>query len=104
MEVEDTVAQADNVVVRWRAHGVHRGQELGMPVTGETLDFWGITWLRFSNGQIVEGWMHGTRAQSLPPWVTMVMPQWLSRLARIPAAQAHTRSRRSRPVGRDRTA
>jgi steroid delta-isomerase-like uncharacterized protein len=56
MEVQDTVEQGDNVAVRWRVRGVHRGQELGIAATDETLDFWGITWLRFSNGRIAEGW------------------------------------------------
>jgi steroid delta-isomerase-like uncharacterized protein len=56
IEIEATVEEGDSVAVRWRAHGTHQGEGLGMPATGEKLDFWGITWLRFANGQIAEGW------------------------------------------------
>jgi len=56
VEVEDTAADSDQVVVRWRAHGTHRGDGLGMPPTNRTVDFRGMTWLTFKNGVIVEGW------------------------------------------------
>jgi predicted ester cyclase len=52
----DTAADGDHVVVRWRARGPHRGDGLGLPATGRLVDFWGMTWLTFENGVIIEGW------------------------------------------------
>ena len=54
--VEDTVAEGEHVVVRWRAIGSHKGPGLGIPASGQAADFRGMTWLRFSNGKLVEGW------------------------------------------------
>jgi predicted ester cyclase len=56
VEVEDTAADGDQVVVRWHAGGTHRGDGLGMPPTNRKVDFRGMTWLTFKNGVIVEGW------------------------------------------------
>jgi steroid delta-isomerase-like uncharacterized protein len=56
VEVEDTAADGDHVVVRWHARGTHRGDGLGMPATNRKIDFRGMTWLIFGNGVIVEGW------------------------------------------------
>ena len=54
--VEDTVAEGDHVVVRWRASGVHSGDDLGFPATGRAVTFRGITWMTFANGLVVKGW------------------------------------------------
>jgi steroid delta-isomerase-like uncharacterized protein len=54
--VEDTVAEADQVVVRWRVSATHKGAGLGFAATDRPVQFRGLTWLRFSNGLIVEGW------------------------------------------------
>jgi steroid delta-isomerase-like uncharacterized protein len=54
--VEAMLAQGDDVAVRWSVSGTHRGELLGVPATGTPVAFHGITWLRFSNGRIVEGW------------------------------------------------
>jgi steroid delta-isomerase-like uncharacterized protein len=54
--VEDTSADGDHVVVRWRARGTHFGSGLGIPASGRPADFRGMTWLTFKNGVIVEGW------------------------------------------------
>jgi steroid delta-isomerase-like uncharacterized protein len=56
LEVEDTAADADHVVVRWRVRANHKGNGLGIPATGRPVDFRGITWLTFKDGLIVEGW------------------------------------------------
>lgn len=56
LDVEDTAADRDHVVVRWRARGTHRGAGLGMPATDRPVDFRGMTWLVFKDGIIVEGW------------------------------------------------
>jgi steroid delta-isomerase-like uncharacterized protein len=56
LEVEDMVADGDSVVVRWRARGTHRGAGLGVPPSNKSADFTGMTWLRFADGKLVEGW------------------------------------------------
>ncbi len=52
----DVVSDGPNVVVRWTASGTHRGRHLGFAPTGKLVGFRGITWLRFSEGKIVESW------------------------------------------------
>ena len=56
VHVEDTVAQGDQVVVRWSASGTHVGKGMGCEPTGARLKFRGMTWLRFRDGKMVEGW------------------------------------------------
>ena len=56
VRVEDTVAQGDQVVVRWSASGCHHGKGMGCDPTGTQVRFWGMTWLRFRAGKMVEGW------------------------------------------------
>jgi steroid delta-isomerase-like uncharacterized protein len=54
--VEATIAQGDDVVVRWRATGTHTGVFEGKKGTGEPIQFGGMTWVRFQGGRVVEGW------------------------------------------------
>ena len=54
--VEDTAAQGANVVVRWSVQASHGGEFLGIAATNLPVKFRGITWLRFADGRIVEGW------------------------------------------------
>jgi predicted ester cyclase len=54
--VEDTVVEGDNVVVRWSASGTHLGDGLGLQATRSPVAFRGMTWQRFANGRMVEGW------------------------------------------------
>lgn len=56
VKVEDTIAEGDRVAVRWSARGTHRGGDLGFAASGQGADFRGISWIRFSDGKIVEGW------------------------------------------------
>ena len=54
--VEESVVEGDNVVIRWNATGTHRGESFGLHATNVLVSFRGMTWQRFSNGRIVEGW------------------------------------------------
>ena len=54
--IDDMVSEGDNVAVRWEVTGTHRGDLLGVAATGKAVAFRGITWLRFADGRIVEGW------------------------------------------------
>jgi steroid delta-isomerase-like uncharacterized protein len=58
IEVEAIVAQGDQVVVRWRATGNHRGHGLGFPPTDQPVTLRGITWVRVHSGKMMEGWQH----------------------------------------------
>lgn len=54
--IEDTVADGDNVVVRWVVTGSHGGEGFGCPPTGCQISERGMTWMRFRDGQIQEAW------------------------------------------------
>jgi steroid delta-isomerase-like uncharacterized protein len=56
--VEDVLSIESDAVVRWRATGCHRGPAFGIPPTGRQVTLRGMSWLRFENGLIVEGWDH----------------------------------------------
>jgi steroid delta-isomerase-like uncharacterized protein len=57
MVAEDTVAAGDKVAVRWRMRGTHTAELFGIPPTGAQVDVAGISWLRFSEGRVVEDWV-----------------------------------------------
>jgi steroid delta-isomerase-like uncharacterized protein len=54
--VEGTVAEGDDVVVRWTVTATHRGKFLGIAPTGKPVRFRGMTWHRYRDGRLVEGW------------------------------------------------
>jgi steroid delta-isomerase-like uncharacterized protein len=56
IEIEDIIADGDRAAVRWRAAGTHGGHGFGFPATQRPVDIRGTTWLRVSDGKIVEGW------------------------------------------------
>lgn len=55
--VEDVLADGDKVVTRWTMHGTHTGTYLGIPPTGKTVKFSGISINRFVGGRIAEQWV-----------------------------------------------
>jgi steroid delta-isomerase-like uncharacterized protein len=63
--VEGTVAEGDDVVVRWSARGTHLGDGLGVPASSRSHTFRGMTWLRFVDGRIIEGWDHWNQGKLL---------------------------------------
>ena len=56
MQVEDLIGQGDNVAVRWSVTATHAGDGLGLRASQQRLRFRGITWLKFADGRLVEGW------------------------------------------------
>lgn len=62
--MEDTIAEGDKVVVRWRATGTHRGTFDGIPATGRTVTFTAISIMRLAGGMIVEEWVEADNGGS----------------------------------------
>jgi steroid delta-isomerase-like uncharacterized protein len=56
IRVEGTVAEGDQVVVRWTLKATHTGQGLGIPPSGRPVAARGMTWIRYQNGKMMEGW------------------------------------------------
>jgi len=56
LTAEDTVAEGNKVVVRWRATGTHLGEGFGIRATRAAITVRGMTCLRIENARIVEGW------------------------------------------------
>jgi steroid delta-isomerase-like uncharacterized protein len=55
--VHDTVAEGDRIVLRYSLYGTHRGEFMGIPATGRSIDVPLQTILRFRDGRIVERWL-----------------------------------------------
>ncbi len=56
LTIEDMIAERDEVVVHWTAHGTHRGPFLGMQPTEKSATVSGTTINRIEKGKIVEQW------------------------------------------------
>lgn len=56
VEIEDTLADGDNVVVRWKSTATHTGHGYGLAPTQKAVTARGMTWMRFEGGKIAEGW------------------------------------------------
>jgi steroid delta-isomerase-like uncharacterized protein len=55
-DIEDVVGEEDRGVVRWTAHGTHRGEFMGLAPTGKRMSMAGISIYRIAGGKIVEHW------------------------------------------------
>ena len=57
-DIEDLVVDEScgTVAVRWSARATQRGPYLGVPPTGQAVEFAGIEILRIAEGRIVERW------------------------------------------------
>ena len=54
--VEDVIAEADKVAVRWTAQRTQTGSLMGISPTGKSVTLTGITFDHLRNGKVVEGW------------------------------------------------
>ena len=54
--VEDQLAEGDRVMIRYRGQGTHRGEFLGIPATGQRIDYTGMLLLRLEGGRIAALW------------------------------------------------
>ena len=55
--IEDIVADQDKVAVRLRFRGTHRGEFLGIPATGRTIEYVSHEFYRIADGLIAEEWI-----------------------------------------------
>jgi steroid delta-isomerase-like uncharacterized protein len=55
--IEDIVTAQDKVAVRLRFRGTHRGEFLGIPATGRTIDYVSHEFYRIADGLIAEEWI-----------------------------------------------
>lgn len=68
MEVEQSVAEGDTVVLRWRVKGTHDGDAMGLKRSGRKFEAVGSTWMKFADGKIIWGcdtWNQGALMASL---------------------------------------
>jgi len=56
--VEEIVAEGDKVVVRWRSHGIHQGEFMGVAPTGRDVTFTGMRLFRIAENKIAESWVN----------------------------------------------
>ncbi|MEZ0387714.1 MAG: ester cyclase, partial [Verrucomicrobium sp.] len=56
--VDEVLAMECDAVVRWTAVGINTGEAFGMPPTGRKVTIHGMSWLKFRDGLLVEGWDH----------------------------------------------
>jgi steroid delta-isomerase-like uncharacterized protein len=54
--IEDIVSEGDRVVTRMRWRGTHQGELMGIPPSGNPVDFGMIEIQRVTGGKIAEGW------------------------------------------------
>src|SRR5690242_11100853 len=54
--IEDSIAEDDEVLLRWRSEGTHRGDLAGLAPTGVHVSVTGMSIDRFEDGKIVESW------------------------------------------------
>ena len=55
-EIEDMIAEGDQVAVRLTARGRHVGEFTGMPASGKTYEIGEIHIFRIRDGKVVEHW------------------------------------------------
>ena len=54
--IEDIVQEGETIVVRARMSGTHKGEFMGIPATGNKVDFAFFDMVRFADGKAVEHW------------------------------------------------
>ena len=54
LEIEDLVEEGDTVVMRDIVTGTHRGEHMGIPPTGKSVEYSEIFVVRFADGRIAE--------------------------------------------------
>ena len=56
IQVEDVIQEGDKCAVRFSGSGTHTGEGIGLEATNRPVTFTGMSFTRWKNGKIVEGW------------------------------------------------
>jgi steroid delta-isomerase-like uncharacterized protein len=56
VDVQEVADAGEVAVVRWSATATHAGDLPEMPATGRRVSFRGLTWIRYRDGKMVEGY------------------------------------------------
>ncbi|ORI30981.1 hypothetical protein BH686_11720 [Rhodococcus erythropolis] len=56
LTVLDAIETGDRHAIRWHSSGVHQAPFHGIPATGRTLSFTGMTFVRFDESLVAEEW------------------------------------------------
>ena len=80
--VEDLLEAADGerVALRIRSVGAHRGGEMGLPATGQTITFIETHVIRVQNGQVVENVVSATNLEFEMLFADVLRPQVLPQI------------------------
>jgi predicted ester cyclase len=54
--IDDLIAEGDKVVARWRSRATHQGDYMGIPPTGNRVQFTGISFYRIEGDKIAQSW------------------------------------------------
>lgn len=54
--VHEVICEGDLAAARFSGTGTHHGDHLGAPATGKAVTFTGMSFTRWRDGQITEGW------------------------------------------------
>jgi predicted ester cyclase len=54
--IVDLIAEGDKVVARWRSRATQQGEYMGIPPTGNEVEFTGISVYRIEEGKIAQSW------------------------------------------------
>jgi steroid delta-isomerase-like uncharacterized protein len=57
-QIEDTIAEQDRVVARFRSAGTNLGEFLGSPPTGNRIEISEVAIFKLKDGKIVEQWVY----------------------------------------------
>ena len=56
VHVDERVTDGDRMIQAFTLTGTHRGEFMGIPATGRTIEVHGFVFSRFTDGKIVEEW------------------------------------------------
>ena len=54
LTIDEMIAEGDTVVKVWTVKGTHQGEVMGIPATGNTVNFSGFSKYRIKNGKLAE--------------------------------------------------
>jgi len=54
--IHAVIAEGDKVTIRWTGTGTHQGELMGIPASGNSMKFDGVTIYRLADGKIAESW------------------------------------------------